>query len=330
MAATRPGNVVARRVTDDLMAFSGETAIPKYMKFLLVQKVAETRRLMNRMRDKADAIRSCIAQMTDVIVKLQAMEDQDEVHDSLLAAKDAKCGEESKLLALHEFYNLGSSMPSDHELFSLMHECVVLEMCDLVYGRQINSCRIWFLTMAALYILDKLSEVSNSSQLEDKMKVMFSRTWDSNESFIELLRELYSAISVTISKDRRLIAELEALGQRADVLKSLEYMMEMVAWDSEMVGVLEQLLAGAHVGMRLKAEYAADMGKTVYDFIVCSVLLGVALMKRRNMTVLVHFISLLFDDNVKVDFVVIWELNMKKPDTGIVDAEMFLDSECAL
>nr|GFD61419.1 hypothetical protein [Tanacetum cinerariifolium] len=48
---------------------------------------------------------------------------------------------------------------------------------------------------------------------------------------------------------------------RADVLKSLEYMREMVAWDSARVGILEQLLAGAHVEMRLKTEYAADMGE---------------------------------------------------------------------
>nr|GEV34349.1 hypothetical protein [Tanacetum cinerariifolium] len=148
------------------------------------------------MRDEADAIRSCVAQTTAVIIELQAMEDQDEVHDSLLAAKDAKRGEESKLLALHEVivealeeiesqgnivemldgeHNdvLGRGCLSkldevkneklcpygdrvmeitklcyvcncytDHELFSLMHECVVLDMCDLVYGWQINSCRI--------------------------------------------------------------------------------------------------------------------------------------------------------------------------------------------
>ncbi|GJT76209.1 hypothetical protein Tco_1042934 [Tanacetum coccineum] len=76
MTATGPDNVVARRVTDDLIAFSGEIAVPKYMKFFLVQKVAETRRFVNRMRD--DVIRSCIAQMTAVIAKLQATEDQDE------------------------------------------------------------------------------------------------------------------------------------------------------------------------------------------------------------------------------------------------------------
>ncbi|GKG45952.1 hypothetical protein Tco_0498398, partial [Tanacetum coccineum] len=97
--------------------------------------------------------------------------------------------------------------------------------------------------MAPLYILDKLSEVTDSTWLEDKMKVMFSRAQDSDESFIKLLRELCSAIWVTITKDRRLIVELEALGQRADVLKSLEYMREMVARDYVRVKVLEQLLA---------------------------------------------------------------------------------------
>nr|GEU79321.1 hypothetical protein [Tanacetum cinerariifolium] len=57
MAAPGPVNIVARRVTDDLIAFSGETA---------------------------------------------AMENEDEVYNSLLAAKDAKRGEESKLLALND------------------------------------------------------------------------------------------------------------------------------------------------------------------------------------------------------------------------------------
>ncbi|GKD81523.1 hypothetical protein Tco_1348362, partial [Tanacetum coccineum] len=90
MASTGPGNVIARRMTDDLIAFSSETDVPKYMKFFLVQKVAETRRFVNRMREEEEAIRSCIAQMTAVIAELQAMEDQNEVHDSWLAVKDAK------------------------------------------------------------------------------------------------------------------------------------------------------------------------------------------------------------------------------------------------
>ncbi|GKF71131.1 hypothetical protein Tco_0207245, partial [Tanacetum coccineum] len=61
---------------------------------------------------------------------------------------------------------------------------------------------------------------------------------------------------------QRLIAELEALGQRADAVRSLGYLREMFGHDSEMLGVLEQLLAQAEVGWRLKAVYAEDMDKT--------------------------------------------------------------------
>ncbi|GKE45298.1 hypothetical protein Tco_1472582, partial [Tanacetum coccineum] len=44
----------------------------------------------------------CVAQMTALIIKLQPMEDQEEVHDSLLATKDAKRGKEAKLVALND------------------------------------------------------------------------------------------------------------------------------------------------------------------------------------------------------------------------------------
>ncbi|GJV24811.1 hypothetical protein Tco_1377506 [Tanacetum coccineum] len=100
MAGEGPANMIARRVTDDLIFFNGETAPLKFMKFFLVQKVAESRRFVNRMRDEVTM--DCIAQLTALIAELQAMEDQEEVHDSLLAAKDAKRGEEGKLLALNE------------------------------------------------------------------------------------------------------------------------------------------------------------------------------------------------------------------------------------
>ncbi|GJU47769.1 hypothetical protein Tco_1217324 [Tanacetum coccineum] len=113
--------------------------------------------------------------------------------------------------------------------------------------------------MAALYILDKLSDVSGSSLFEDKMKVVFSQAWECDEGFIEALDELSFAFRVSLTKDRRFIAKLEALGQRGDALKPLEYMREMVARDSARVKVLEQLLVDAHVGMRLKAGYADEM-----------------------------------------------------------------------
>nr|GEU71380.1 hypothetical protein [Tanacetum cinerariifolium] len=116
--------------------------------------------------------------------------------------------------------------------------------------------------MAALYILDKLSEAAGYAILEDKINVVFSQARESDQAFIDVLCDLCSALRVSIMKDRWLVAELEALGQRADTLKPLEYMREIVARDSVRVGVLEQLLAGTHVGMRLKAGYAAEMEET--------------------------------------------------------------------
>ncbi|GKB41922.1 hypothetical protein Tco_0886864, partial [Tanacetum coccineum] len=98
----RPANIVARRVTNELIVFSGETAPPRYMKFFLTQKLTESRRFVNRMREEADTLRDCIAQLTAIIAELQAMANQDEAHDSLLAAKDAKRSEESKLVALND------------------------------------------------------------------------------------------------------------------------------------------------------------------------------------------------------------------------------------
>ncbi|GKE62136.1 hypothetical protein Tco_1512503, partial [Tanacetum coccineum] len=69
---------------------------------LSCQKIAESCRFVNRVLDEADTARNCISQLTDVIVELEAMEDRDEVFDSLLFAKDAKRGEEGKLMALND------------------------------------------------------------------------------------------------------------------------------------------------------------------------------------------------------------------------------------
>nr|GFC56720.1 hypothetical protein [Tanacetum cinerariifolium] len=52
-------------------------------------------------------------------------------------------------------------------------------------------------------------------------------------------------MKLSLSKNRRLIANLEALGHCADAVRSFGYLREMVGRDSEMLGVLEQLLARA-------------------------------------------------------------------------------------
>ncbi|GJT88899.1 hypothetical protein Tco_1070616 [Tanacetum coccineum] len=51
MADTGPSNILARRVTDDLIDFSGETSLPKYMMFFFLQQIVETRCFIIIMRE---------------------------------------------------------------------------------------------------------------------------------------------------------------------------------------------------------------------------------------------------------------------------------------
>ncbi|GKF75187.1 hypothetical protein Tco_0224631 [Tanacetum coccineum] len=58
MDAPGPSNQVARRAIDELMEFSGETQVPKYMKFFIEQQIAETKRFINVMREQAHSSRN--------------------------------------------------------------------------------------------------------------------------------------------------------------------------------------------------------------------------------------------------------------------------------
>nr|GEV79263.1 hypothetical protein [Tanacetum cinerariifolium] len=98
MAGEGPANMIARRVTDDVIYFSGENAPPKFMKFFLVQKVAESRSGENA---PPKFMKFFLVQKVAESRRF-AMEDQEKVHNSLLAAKDAKRSEEGKVLALNE------------------------------------------------------------------------------------------------------------------------------------------------------------------------------------------------------------------------------------
>nr|GEU86775.1 hypothetical protein [Tanacetum cinerariifolium] len=96
------------------------------------------------------------------------------------------------------------------------------------------------------------------AQLESIFVIMVSYKY-------EVCKEILLVIpngKVSIAKNRRLIAELEALGQRSEALKPLDYMKEIVGRDAATLGVLEQLLAASHAGMRLKASYVAEMEET--------------------------------------------------------------------
>nr|GEW30692.1 hypothetical protein [Tanacetum cinerariifolium] len=185
MATLEPANMIARCVTDDLIASSGETT-PR---------------------------RECVSQLTAVITELQAIRDHDELHDSFLAAKDAKRSEQSKLEALNDVIDealedIDTQKTNvkilDDENDGYVHTDVKSGKrfsCEFsfifAYPIYIYNLSLKVLTMVALYILDKLGELTDSSRL------------------------------VSITKNWRLIAELEAFGQRGEALKPLDYMKEM-------------------------------------------------------------------------------------------------------
>ncbi|GJY89561.1 hypothetical protein Tco_0504757 [Tanacetum coccineum] len=283
MAAPGPANIIARRVTDDLIAFSGETAPRRYMKLFLTQKLAESHRFVNRMRDEANTIRECVAQLTTIVAELQVMSDQDEVHDSLLAAKDAKRSKESKLVALNDVIAKAlediDTQETNVEILDDENDGAVPILSwiwvnlDCSWCLQVMSIWTWSPANGLAVVMSiwtwipanglaVLVEFADSSCLQDKMKVVFVQARGADESFIALMCDLCSALRVSITKNWRLIAELEALGQRGEALKPLDYMKEMVGRDFVTLGVLEQLLAGTHVGMRLKASYVAEMEET--------------------------------------------------------------------
>nr|GEV18760.1 hypothetical protein [Tanacetum cinerariifolium] len=106
------------------------------------------------------------------------------------------------------------------------------------------------------------SVVPCSDRLRDKIKIVFTRTHSKDECFIGIVRDLCYGLRLTLSKNRRLIAELEPLGHCVDAVRSLGYLREMVGRDSETLGVLEQLLDRAKVGRHWKAGYADDIDET--------------------------------------------------------------------
>ncbi|GJT46064.1 hypothetical protein Tco_0954779 [Tanacetum coccineum] len=227
MAGEGPANMIARRVNDDLISFSGETAPPRFMKFFLVQKVAESRRFVNRMHDEAATARDCVAQLTALIVELQSMEDQEEVHDSLLAAKDAK---RVKRLSF---------------IYVWMLDVDVAHPLGVVFGDII------------------IGKVAESHRLPDKMKVAFDQARKEEASFAALMHELCCSLRVSLCKKRMLAAELEGLREQGDAVRALENMKDIVTCDSVTLGDLEQLLARAQVGVDLKDGYVADLEEKV-------------------------------------------------------------------
>ncbi|GJS63767.1 hypothetical protein Tco_0678331 [Tanacetum coccineum] len=220
MAAPGPSNVVARRAVDELVEFSGETEVPKFMKLFILQQIDEGLRFINRQCDEAQTTRNILAKLNAMIVEMEAMEDQDEVYDTLMCLRDDRRGENSKLIVLND-------------LVVEVEEDIVVKETHL--------------------------EIMDAAINFDKMKVVSIRARTKDESFVGLIRDLCFGLRMTLSKKHRLIAELEALGERGDAVRSLDHIREIVARDYGMLRDLEQLLAYAHVRMSLKDGYVADM-----------------------------------------------------------------------
>ncbi|GJY81456.1 hypothetical protein Tco_0494207 [Tanacetum coccineum] len=207
-----------------------------------------------RMREEVQTCRNQTAQLNALIAEMEAFDDPGEVFDMLMGLKDDVRVEDAKLIGLNDLISYAEEEIEMKEAQLEVANGVSLKLYPIVsHGCEVMS--IWtfsladgvdvLLTMAALYILDKLVD---SSRLQDKMKIIFMQARGSDESFIALMRDLCSALRLSIAKNWTLIAELEALGQRAEALKPLDYMKEIVGRDSATLGVLEQLL----VGMLLK------------------------------------------------------------------------------
>nr|GEX85622.1 hypothetical protein [Tanacetum cinerariifolium] len=107
--------------------------------------------------------------------------------------------------------------------------------------------------------LEGHAKAADSPRLQDKMNVLFTRARGVDETFAGLLCDLCFSLRIALSKIRGLIAKIEALGARAYPVTALGNMREIVARDATMLGVLEQLLAGTHVAMRLKDGYIAEI-----------------------------------------------------------------------
>ncbi|GKC13325.1 hypothetical protein Tco_1010107 [Tanacetum coccineum] len=91
------------------------------------------------------------------------------------------------------------------------------------------------------------------------MKVVFDRALGEEKAFGKLMQDLCFLLRISLSKKRRLVAELDTLVLRGELAKPLEYMREVVARDSALLGDLEKLLAHSLVGVSLKEGYVADM-----------------------------------------------------------------------
>ncbi|GJW17134.1 hypothetical protein Tco_0024570 [Tanacetum coccineum] len=203
-----------------------------YMKFFLGQQIAEARFVL-RMREEVQTSSNQIAQLNALIAEMEVDYVVQYVPFDVFDA---------------------------YVTFSSLAKVFLVE-CE-VFGVYVTVCSLAkfnFVYMGPFFILDKLAEVAESPRLVDKMKYVFGQSRGEDESFGVLMRDLCFALRISLSKKRRLVAELEAVGEVEGAAKCLEHMRVVVARDAVTLGELETLLARAQVGVSLKSGFVADM-----------------------------------------------------------------------
>nr|GEU32211.1 hypothetical protein [Tanacetum cinerariifolium] len=313
---------VARRAIDELAKLSGKTEIPKFIKFFKLQQIFEARLFINVLRDEARKPRNRLAQLNVMIVEMEAMDDSNEVYDSLKCLREDILAENNKLMGLNEFvadaeedidmkegtaarklgklklrcveigedYRLdmainSAAMEVDNvvnrralfieELDSLGVRHVPAKFTEFLKeiqakdGRPWRICKFWsrFIWMYSAgnglfgYGLQirRWSNYAESTYLKDKMKFWFTRARTEDQAFVVLMCDVCLELKIKMHKTRRLIVELEALGEVGDAITSLNHMREIVGRESAKLAVLEQLSASTDVAMHLKDGYVTDM-----------------------------------------------------------------------
>nr|GEW09777.1 hypothetical protein [Tanacetum cinerariifolium] len=270
--ALRQSNAVARRVVNDLIKLSGSADVSKYM------------------------LSSLLSRLLIPSVSLTAMKDQGKVSDSLMALRYDRRDENNKLLGVNEL--IGEALEqiamkeghltrindasSSGEVYNAYYEYE--NWVQLIYGgfRLFLSFRLCSSFSSKIVERDILVLEKQASKLGlfpctclcRRLVAEFDACY---ANFVDLYGYAIGVVFVTepghaiyglvgkscilvisLSKKRRLVAELEVMAEQGDKGKFLEHMREIVAQDAVTLGDLEKLLARAQVGVSLKDGYVAE------------------------------------------------------------------------
>ncbi|GJV57201.1 hypothetical protein Tco_1458206 [Tanacetum coccineum] len=257
------GNQIAKRVFDDLVDFSRETSVARCMKFFFEQQIFDRLRFINRMHEELHTSTNLLGQLTALIPELEAFPDLGEVFDTLMYLRDDVRDEQARVDALYDCITRAKEQIEikDEHVIYVCGPCYV-ELWKL-YGWVsigVNTMLFQSFNMLSILVFDvPLLLVTGSPRLGAKMKCVFGRSRTEDESLGSLMCSLCSGLRVSLSNKRRLVAELEALGELEGIVQCLEHLRVIFAHDAVTLRELETLLARAQVGAALKTSFVADM-----------------------------------------------------------------------